>query len=147
VEERLRQLETEKAAAATRAPESVISKEEFDRITAAHAEAERKLAAAHEARASLMRERDELHARASKAAELEARVRQLEAPDRSAGSTTSDAAVNKDEISRVSAALAAAESKLATALRSFTLVSKERDELRARVAELMAKSAGEQEKR
>lgn len=50
----------------------------------------------------------------------------------------SDAGGNKDELARALAAQAEAENKLSTALRSYTLVARERDELQARVADLSA---------
>jgi DNA repair exonuclease SbcCD ATPase subunit len=147
LESRVRQLEAEKAEFLGKAADLAASKDELARIMAAHADAERRLAAVQDANALLARERDELRAQASKAGELEARVRQLEAEKSSAAKAPGDSTVSKEELARATAARADAETKLATALRSFTLVTKERDELRARLAELLAKTSGNQEKR
>src|SRR5204862_4107289 len=73
---------------------------------------------------------------------LESRIRQLEAEkatvrDRSDGAVP--AGVSREEFARVSAAQAEAEDKLATALRSYSLLVQERDELRSRVADLSTK--------
>ena len=117
------------------------------RITAAQADAERKLAEARSDYAVLVRERDELRPQAAKAAELEARIRQLEAEKGRGSNGPGDSDIRKEEFARVVAAQADAEAKLSTALRAFTLVTKERDELRARLAEATAKLSGGQEKR
>jgi chromosome segregation ATPase len=126
---RVRNLETEKAAATKRL-----------------AEAEGRLASVSETLAVRMKELEGARLQASRAAELESRLRQLES-EKSAGSTSAaPAAASPDELTRVNAARVEAEGKLSTVLRSFTLLTKERDELRARLAEL-TKSAGETEKR
>jgi hypothetical protein len=96
---------------------------------------------------AVTRERDALRVQASKAGELEARVRQLEGEPASTPADASGGAVSKQEFDRVVAAKAEAELKLSTALRSFTLLTKERDELRARLAQLTPQTSASQEKR
>ncbi|MGH7960187.1 MAG: hypothetical protein ACREH8_24700, partial [Opitutaceae bacterium] len=137
LEARVRELDREKADLLERLAEAGDSREELSRVTEARAAVEQKLAAQHRALESLIRERDELRVRASRADDRELRARQLE----SQGATTpaSGATVSKEEFARVAAAQAEAESKLSTALRSFTLLTKERDELRARLTELEKK--------
>jgi chromosome segregation ATPase len=125
---RVRDLEKEKSAATTRL-----------------AEAEARLASVSETLALRMKELEGARLQASRASELEARLRQLES-EKSAGAATAAPAANPDELARVNAARLEAEGKLSTVLRSFTLLTKERDELRARLAEL-TKSSGETEKR
>jgi DNA repair exonuclease SbcCD ATPase subunit len=147
LESRIRQLEEEKTEYQGQAAAAATSKNELARITAAHADIERKLAAANDAFAQLTRERDELRAQASKAGELETRVRQLESEKATPSKSPGEPAISREELARATAAQADAEAKLATALRSFTLVTRERDELRARLAELSAKISGAQEKR
>ena len=142
-ESRVRELEAEKADFINRTLDTGASKEELARVTAAQADAERRLAAALEAHATLAKERDELRTGAAKAGELEARVRQLEAEKVTKTNKPVDASGSQGELAR----LAEVESKLAMALRSFTLLTKERDELRARVAELSAKLSSASEKR
>jgi chromosome segregation ATPase len=147
LETRVHQLETEKAALLVRVADFGGTKDEFGRIAAAYTDADRKLVAAHDALAQLTKERDELKTHASRANELEARVRPIESPKANAAPSASEATVSKEEFARVVAAQANAESKLSTVLRSFTLLTKERDELRARLAEMAAKTSANQEKR
>lgn len=111
------------------------------------ADTERKLAAANEALAVLTQERDGLRVRVARIAELESRLHQLESEKPAAPTDPSDAGINKEEFARIATAKADAEGKLSTVLRSYTLLTKERDELRARLAELTAKVASDQEKR
>lgn len=111
------------------------------------ADAEQKLATTNAAMAVLAQERDALRAQAARATELESRLRQLESEKPAAPTGASDTGVSKEEFARIAAAKADAEGKLSTVLRSYTLLTRERDELRARVAELTAKAAGDQEKR
>lgn len=126
---RVRTLETEKSAAT-------------NRLT----EAERRLASVSETLALRMKELEGMRTQAARATELESRLRQLES-ERSTGSpSAAPAAASPDELARLTAARVEAESKLSTVLRSFTLLTKERDELRARLAEL-TKSSGESDKR
>jgi predicted nucleic acid-binding Zn-ribbon protein len=128
LETRLRQLEGEKASA--QLAQSNSNKEEVARLTAAQAAAEEKLSTTLKSFAAISKERDEFRAQASAARELQARVRQLESEK---GSVP-----NKEEFARLVAAQAAAETRLSTTLRSYTLLAKERDELRARLAQLSA---------
>ena len=126
---RLHALESEKTAAATRL-----------------ADLERKLTSANEALAVRSKELESLRPQAARVADLETRLRQAESEKAVAAPGTSQPPANPDEVARLTAARADAESKLSTVLRSFTLLTKERDELRARLAEL-TKTSGEQEKR
>jgi chromosome segregation ATPase len=147
LEARVRELETEKATLLSRTAEPGISKDEFARVAAAQADAERSLAAAKSEYALLGKERDEWRAKAARVGELESRIRQLESEKTSGSTAPGDPSVRKEEIARALAAQADAESKLSTALRAFTLMTKERDELRARLAELTPKGSASQEKR
>lgn len=147
LEARVRQLEAENATLLSRPVEPVISKDELARAVAAQTDAERMLAAAKNENVLVARERDELRAQAARASELEARVRQLESAKGNVLNGPADSGVRKDDVARALAAQADAESKLSTALRAFTLLTKERDELRARLAELTAKTSAGQEKR
>lgn len=94
--------------------------------------AQQRLAAANDELAALRRQ-------VTAARELEQRVRQLEAEK--AAAPAPGVAISEEELARVSAAKAAAEDKLATALRSYTLLAQERDELRTRVADLSSRQA------
>lgn len=109
-------------------------------------DAEGRLAALNEAMAALTKERDELRTRVVRTTELESRLRQLETERTSTPAESPGSGVSKDEFAKVATAKADAEGKLATVLRSYTLLTKERDELRLRVAEL-SRQAGESEKR
>ncbi len=81
-----------------------------------------------------------LRDRATATRELEARVRQLESEKAAlAAAATANPGVNADEFARATKALADTEGKLATALRSYTLLTAERDELRGQNADLTAK--------
>ena len=124
---RMRTLETEKSA-----------------VTNRLAEAEGRLASVSETLALRLKELEGMRTQVARVAGLESRLRQLES-EKSAGSANV-AAASPDELARLTAARAEAENKLSTVLRSFTLLTKERDELRARLAEL-TKASGETEKR
>ena len=145
-EAQVRKLEMNNAALARRLADAGGSKDEFARVNAERGDMERQLAAAKEALATLMRNNDELRARIGKVEELEARLRQNEATRTSAAPAMA-AGTGSDDVARPGTAQAAAESKLATVLRSYTLLTKERDELRARVAELTARLSQPTEKR
>jgi nucleoid-associated protein YgaU len=88
-----------------------------------------------------------LRDRATVTREFESRLRQLETEKAALAAaaamppTAPPAApgVSPEELARATQALGDAEAKLATALRSYTLVTTERDELRGQVAELTAK--------
>ena len=147
LEARARQLETENSALLVRAAGASDQNKEIARMAAAHTAVERRLAAAHEELAVVTKERDDLKTQSSRVNELEARLRQFESTKTSVAVAGSEATVSKEEFARVSAAQASAESKLSTVLRSFTLLTKERDELRARLAELSARNSLDQEKR
>ena len=77
--------------------------------------------------------------RATATRELETRVKQLESEKAALATAASAAGANADEFARASKALADTEGKLATALRSYTLLTTERDELRGQIADLAAK--------
>jgi chromosome segregation ATPase len=126
---RLHVLEAEKTATASRI-----------------ADLERKLTSASEALAIRSNELESLRPQAARVADLESRLRHAEAEKTSGPAGATPPAANPDEVARLTAARAEAESKLSTVLRSFTLLTKERDELRARLAEL-TKASGDQEKR
>ena len=126
---RLHALEAEKAATTSRTTDL-----------------ERKLTSANETLASRSKELESLRPQAARVAELEARLRQAESDKATLSAGSSLPPANLDEVARLTAARAEAESKLSTVLRSFTLLTKERDELRARLADL-TKASGEQEKR
>jgi chromosome segregation ATPase len=129
LETRLRALETENAAAITQM-----------------AEMERKLATANAALAQQTKDQDALRNQAARAGELESRLRQVQAEKIAAPVSSSPANGSPDELSRLTAARVEAENKLSTVLRSFTLLTRERDELRARLAEL-TKASGDSEKK
>ena len=83
-----------------------------------------------------------LRDRATATRELESRVRQLETEKAAlAAATAANPGVSPDEFARTTKALAEAEGKLATSLRSYTLLTTERDELRGQIADLSAKLA------
>lgn len=126
---RVRSLETEKSAATNRL-----------------AEAEGRLASVSETLALRMKELEGLRIQASRASELESRLRQLESERSTGPANAAPTTGTPEELARLTAARAEAENKLSTVLRSFTLLTRERDELRSRVAEL-TKSSGEPEKR
>lgn len=128
-ETRLRALQTENAAA-----------------LAQLVELERKLSAASATLARQAKEQDALRTEAARASELESRLRQAEAGKAAGAVAPTAASATSDELSRLTAARTEAENKLSTVLRSFTLLTKERDELRARLAEL-TKSEGQPEKK
>jgi chromosome segregation ATPase len=141
LESRVRQLEAERAILASRPADTGVSREEFESAAAARADVENKLKVALQSYTLVVRERDELRSQASAARELESRVRQLEAENARLQKGDGDAIDSKAEFARVVAARADAENKLSTVLRSFTLLTKERDELRARVADLSRKES------
>jgi chromosome segregation ATPase len=141
LESRVRQLEAERATLANRPADTGVSREEFESAAAARADVENKLKVALQSYTLVVRERDELRSQASAARELESRVRQLEAENARLQKGDGDAIDSKAEFARVVAARADAENKLSTVLRSFTLLTKERDELRARVADLSRKES------
>jgi nucleoid-associated protein YgaU len=70
--------------------------------------------------------------------ELEQRVQQLEA-EKTAAVASANTGPTRDELARAAAAQAAAEDKLGTALRAYTQLTRERDDLRSRLADLSAK--------
>jgi nucleoid-associated protein YgaU len=81
-----------------------------------------------------------LRQQAAAASELEIRVRQLESEKAAlAVQPAGEPRGDPDELARALSAQAEAENKLSTALRSYTLVARERDALQARVAELSAR--------
>jgi chromosome segregation ATPase len=117
------------AAAPTR---PTISASDLETARRAATDAQQQLAAVE-------RELGTLRPQAAAARELEQRVRQLEAERLAIADRPGDANVNKEDLARVVAAQLETENKLTTALRSYALVAKERDDLQARVAELTGK--------
>lgn len=105
------------------------------RTTEARSETDAALRAANQRVAAASEEIAGLRRQITASRELEQRVRQLEAEKTTAVAAAGDGA-SRDDLARAAAARAAAEDKLTTALRSYTLLTRERDELRARVAEL-----------
>ena len=138
---RVRQLELENETLIGRLANADGAKDELRRVATARAEAEQKLATLSDALREMAKERDEARAQAARVGVLESRLRQLESANASVATGGNEGTVTKEEFARVAAAQASAESKLATVLRSFTLLTKERDELRARLADLEAKIA------
>ena len=143
LEARVRQLESEKAALAGRLAEIAAAKEEASRAVAAKAEAEEKLAMSLRSYSAITKERDDLAANLAAAQakpalstspEIEARIRQLEADKSALTTRLAEAAATKDELAKAAAAKAEAEEKLAMSLRSYTALTKERDDLAAALA-------------
>ncbi len=124
LEARVRQLETEKAALTAAEQVAVARAEELGKLRAAASAQE--LATVRE--------------RATATRELDARVRQLEGEKAAlAAAAAANPGVSPEELARATKALTEAEGKLATALRSYTLITTERDELRGQIADLTAK--------
>jgi chromosome segregation ATPase len=136
-DEELANMRTALAAAESRPS---ISAGEFE-------SARRELEEARKRLAGVTQELAESRQQLGAAREFESRVRQLEAEKASYSSRPAETEISKEEFARLTAAHAAAENKLSTVLRSFTLLTKERDELRARVGELTAKLSSGGEKR
>ena len=130
LELRVRQLE---ATASARPSQTDSSKEDLARLVAANASAEEKLSTLSKSFAAVAKERDELRAEIGASRELGARMRKLESEQPSVAT--------KEELARVVAAQASAENKLSMALRSYAMVVKERDDLRAQLAQLTTSAA------
>ena len=144
--ERVTRLESENAKLASRAAVADAAQNERSQAAAARDEVERKLAAANVELATLTRDRDELRVQAAKAAQLEERIRQPETANQRPTTEAAESSISNEELARMKAAHADAQGKLNTVLRSFTLLTKERDQLRAQLAELQKKSAVQEQR-
>ncbi len=124
LEARVRQLETEKAALTAAQQAAVARAEDLGKLRAAASAQE--LATVND--------------RATATRELEARVRQLETEKAVlAAASAANPGVTPEELARATKAVTEAEGKLATSLRSYTLLTTERDQLRGQITDLRAK--------
>lgn len=115
-----------------------LATEAAKRSTDARSDADSALRTANQRLAAATEEVAALRRQVTANRELEQRVQQLEA-EKGAAVASAGAGVSRDELARATAAQAAAEDKLATALRAYTQLTRERDELRGRLADLSAR--------
>jgi nucleoid-associated protein YgaU len=115
-----------------------MAAEAAKRSTDARTDADSALRTANQRLAAATEEVAALRRQVTANRELEQRVQQLEA-EKGAAVASAGSAVSRDELARATAAQAAAEDKLATALRAYTQLTRERDELRGRLADLSAR--------
>jgi nucleoid-associated protein YgaU len=99
------------------------------------ADTRRELAAAATTREALeARLRESAATVDQRSRDLESRIRELETEKSARAEPAPTPAVDREELTQLATSLAQTEDKLATALRSYTLLTRERDELAVRLA-------------
>ena len=135
--ERVVQLTADLAAARNSSEESVrTATAERDALAAEKSRLAAELTARSSASAEQVAALEKAKQERDTLRELQSRVKELETEKAALASQTTGASTSREEAARAASAQAAGEVKLAAALRSYELMSKERDELGRRVAEL-----------